>query len=193
VAGAHLRVEGPLGPQTVPLQGTRFTVGKAPGNDLVLDDPSTSRLHLVLEPAGPTWLATDAGSTNGSWVNGKRIGSAHALRDGDRIVVGAVTLVVAIDDPGRGTATAVLSPPPPLTHRERELLAALCRPVLEGGMLSEPASVREMAAALWVSESAVKKALGRLYSKFGLQDEERRRGHLAIAAIRAGIGSDPPR
>jgi predicted component of type VI protein secretion system len=175
----------------VTLSGDRFTIGKAPGNDLVLDDPSTSRVHLVLEPAGPTWLATDAGSTNGSWVNGKRILSAHALRHGDRIVVGAVTLVIVMDDARAETATDALTPPPSLTSREREVLAALCRPVREGNLISEPASVREMATALCVSESAVKKALGRLYTKFDLHDGDRRRGRLAMAAIRAGVATDP--
>jgi predicted component of type VI protein secretion system len=171
------------------LDGARFTVGKAPGNDLVLDDPSTSRVHLVCEQAGPTWIVTDAGSTNGTWLNGNRLMTSRALHDGDRICVGVVTLVVSLEQPRSDTITDVVCPPPNLTARERELLSELCRPVLEGNVLAEPPSVRTLAVALSVSESAVKKALGRLYSKFGLHDAERRRGRLALAAIRAGVTS----
>jgi pSer/pThr/pTyr-binding forkhead associated (FHA) protein len=171
----------------IELTGERFSIGKAPGNDLVLDDPSTSRVHLVLEPVGPTWVVTDAGSTNGTWVNGRRLLGAHALREGDRLSIGVTTVVVGIAHPRSDTVTDVLAPLPQVTARERQLLLALCRPVIDGNILSEPASVREMATELTVSESAVKKGLGRLYSKFELHDRDRRRGRLAIAAIRAGL------
>jgi pSer/pThr/pTyr-binding forkhead associated (FHA) protein len=187
----QLQVFGPGAPSSVVLEGERFTVGKAPGNDLVLDDPSTSRMHLVLERAGPTWVATDAGSTNGTWINGRRLLASRALHHGDRLVVGVVALVVVVGQPRSDTVTDVLAPPPQITPRERELLIALCRPVLDGHVLTEPASVREIAAELSVTESAVKKALGRLYSKFDLHDDDRRRGRLAIAAIRAGLAPHP--
>ena len=191
VRQVQLQVHGAGTSRLVALDGERFTVGKALGNDLVLDDASTSRLHLVLERTGPTWTATDAGSTNGTWINGKRLLASQALHDGDRLVVGVVTIVVAVPHPRSDTATAVLSPAPDVTPRERDLLAALCRPVLDGNVLTEPASVRAMAAELSVSESAIKKGLGRLYSKFELHGEDRRRGRLAIAAIRAGLAPAP--
>jgi DNA-binding NarL/FixJ family response regulator len=53
-------------------------------------------------------------------------------------------------------------------------------------MLDEPASVRAIADELVVSESAVKKLLGRCYDKFGLDGPQRRRGQLALEAIRRG-------
>ena len=184
---AHLHVQEPMRSRLVPLEGDRFTIGKAPGNALVLDDPSTSRLHAVCERAGPTWLVTDAGSTNGTWINGHRLFASHALRSGDQLRVGVVTLTYRVDGSLLGPDTTAIAPPPDLTPRERELLLALCRPVVQNNVLTEPASVREMARALSVSESAVKKSLGRIYSKFGLIDGDRRRGHLAIAAIRCGL------
>src|SRR2546427_2242351 len=75
--------------------------------------------------------------------------------------------------------------PPDLTRREREVLAALCRPALHGNVFEEPASVREIAAALVVTEAAVKQHLLHLYDKFGIAETgERRRVRLAREAPR---------
>ena len=75
--------------------------------------------------------------------------------------------------------------PPDLTRRERDVLVALCRPALHGHVFEEPASVREIAAALVVTEAAVKQHLLHLYDKFGIAETgERRRVRLAREAIR---------
>jgi hypothetical protein len=77
--------------------------------------------------------------------------------------------------------------PPELTRRERDVLVALCRPALEGDLFTEPASVREIAAALVVTDAAVKQHLGNLYYKFGIGETgERRRVTLAKEAFRRG-------
>ena len=59
-------------------------------------DPGVSRLHAVLI-AGPdrNWSVVDAGSDNGIVVNGKDVppGEAVPLRDGDRIHLGAWTVI----------------------------------------------------------------------------------------------------
>jgi hypothetical protein len=74
-----------------------------------------------------------------------------------------------------------------LTRRERDVLLALCRPVLDGDVFTEPASVREIAAALVVTEAAVKQHLLHLYDKFGIDDPgTRRRLLLAREAMRRG-------
>ncbi|MFC7244945.1 hypothetical protein ACFQO7_20925 [Catellatospora aurea] len=64
------------------------------------------------------------------------------------------------------------------------MLVQLCRPLLDGALFTEPASSREIAAALVVTEAAVKQHLLRLYEKFGIVGEgERRRVRLANAAM----------
>jgi ABC transport system ATP-binding/permease protein len=68
-----------------------LTLGRGPGNDLVLDDPLVSRRHAVVELTTPPVLR-DLDSFNGTFVNGHRV-TAHALDDGDQVVVGAQTLV----------------------------------------------------------------------------------------------------
>jgi DNA-binding NarL/FixJ family response regulator len=84
-----------------------------------------------------------------------------------------------------------------ITPRERDVLLALCRPAASAELFVEPASVREMAHALSVTEAAVKQHLLNLYEKFGIVDgEERRRVALAREALRTGAieipGWPPP-
>jgi tetratricopeptide (TPR) repeat protein len=76
---------------------------------------------------------------------------------------------------------------PELTRRERDVLAALCRPLAGADVFAEPASVRQMAETLVVTEAAVKQHLLHLYDKFGIAESgERRRVRLAKEAIRRG-------
>ena len=76
---------------------------------------------------------------------------------------------------------------PELTRRERDVLLALCAPVLSEDVFAEPASVREIAAALVVTDAAVKQHLLHLYAKFGIDTAAgRRRVVLAKEAIKRG-------
>jgi DNA-binding NarL/FixJ family response regulator len=88
--------------------------------------------------------------------------------------------------PAGGTETAAIAEAPPLTPRERDVLLALCHPLLTGDAFTEPASIRAIAAELVVSEAAVKQHLSRLYVKFDVADAERRRVQLANAAVSTG-------
>jgi DNA-binding CsgD family transcriptional regulator len=176
-------------PRVLPLDAGRVTVGKSPSNDVVVDDKTASRLHAVIERFGSGWCVSDLGSRNGTTVNGERILGQRVLRSGDELRVGATRLVFREDalDAVPGSETATQAAPPELTRREREVLLALCAPVLSGNLLAEPASIKQIAAALVIGESAVKKHLGRLYDKFGLTaDEPRRMGRLANDAIHRG-------
>jgi hypothetical protein len=69
------------------------SLGRGPDNDIVVDDATLSRLHLLLtrEPGG--WTVRDAGSTNGTTVDGARLGpDPVALITGTRLVAGSVRL-----------------------------------------------------------------------------------------------------
>ncbi len=57
-----------------------------------------------------------------------------------------------------------------LTPREKDVLVALCRPLLGPDPFAHPASVRQLAEALVVSEAAVKFHLANLYDEFGLAE-----------------------
>ena len=78
----------------VSLVSSPVRVGRAADNDLMLTDPEVSRHHAVLEPDGPGWRAIDLGSTNGTWVNGVRLG-AGTITAGDEIAFGSIHYTVA--------------------------------------------------------------------------------------------------
>ena len=167
------------------LDSERLTVGTLESNDVVVDADGVSRVHAVFERFGDTWCVRDLGSRNGTSVNGGRIVGERALHAGDEIVLGRLRLV--FHGPARGKETGAIAEPPPLTRRERDVLLALCRPLLTGDAFTEPASIRAIAAELVVSEAAVKQHLTRLYGKFdaGAQGE-RKRVQLANAAVARG-------
>jgi predicted component of type VI protein secretion system len=175
-------------PRLVHLEGDRVTVGKDASNDLALPaDATLSRLHAVFEHYPSGWCVRDLDSRNGTFVNGERIRLERPLRHGDEVRVGSSRLRYRSDLPAASAATAAAEPPPELTRREREVLHELCRTVLAGEAFTEPASLREIAAALVVTEAAVKQHLLRLYDKFGIHGEgERRRVRLANEALRRG-------
>ncbi|HVV35821.1 MAG TPA: FHA domain-containing protein [Acidimicrobiales bacterium] len=179
----------PSGPERASLDGERLSIGKSPANDLVVRDATASRLHAVIERLGPGWVIRDLGSRNGTFVNGERIVADRALRGGDEIRVGAARLILRTDNVAVGeSSTAVVNPAPNLTAREREVLRALCRPLLAGDLLTAPAPARVVADELFLSEEAVKKHLQRLYVKFGIEggSPAERRTRLANEAFRRG-------
>jgi len=82
----------------VVLTGESVTVGRLADCDITLDDSNVSRQHLAFVPEGMGWAIEDLGSTNGTFVNGKRINHTR-LQDGDHIQAGATELV--FHDPRR--------------------------------------------------------------------------------------------
>jgi putative peptide zinc metalloprotease protein len=72
-----------------PLLG-RATIGRARESDIWLDDPSVSRLRLD----GAVLAIEEAGSSHGTWVDGRRVSGHEPLADGTRIRVGDQELVV---------------------------------------------------------------------------------------------------
>ena len=173
------------------LEGDRSTIGKAAENDIaVTDDPTASHLHAVLERFAAGWCVSDLGSSNGTWVNGERIWAAHRLRHGDEIRVGQTRLIFRDPLAATGAVTEAEIPPPTLTPRERDVLVALCRPLLARDMFTEPASTRTIADGLVITQAAVKQHLANLYDKFGVtHDDAHRRSRLANEALRRGAVS----
>jgi hypothetical protein len=65
-------------------------IGRDAGNDVVINDEAVSARHAVVELNDGTWWVSDQGSTNGTVLNGSRIGRPERLRDGDVIDIGRV-------------------------------------------------------------------------------------------------------
>jgi hypothetical protein len=91
------RVTLPNGTREIPLifkpGGRRLNVGRASDNDLTLNDTSVSKIHAaLLMTAEGTLLVADTGSTNGTYLNGRRIsyGESRLIEDGDVVGFGDV-------------------------------------------------------------------------------------------------------
>lgn len=194
---AFLEVFDAAGRDLRALGSARVTIGKAEGNDvMVASDAAVSRLHAALELYGASWCIRDLGSRNGTFVNGERVISERALHHGDEIRVGATRLVFRASEAPSADMTAAVESAPDLTRREQDVLVALCAPLFKGAMFARPSTIREIAAALFLTEGAVKQHMSRLYDKFriGSGDESRpvqlaneavRRGAVGIADVRA--------
>jgi adenylate cyclase len=89
-----------LGEKTIEYPLTAFnTLGRHPDNSIQVLDRIVSKEHarITLAPNG-SWVVRDAGSLNGTMVNGERIGEA-VLKDGDRIHLGNTTFQFNDDNP----------------------------------------------------------------------------------------------
>src|SRR5678815_2802519 len=73
--------------------GRRLNVGRASDNELTLNHTSVSKIHAALLMTGEgTLLVADTGSTNGTYLNGRRIsyGESRLIEDGDVVGFGDV-------------------------------------------------------------------------------------------------------
>jgi hypothetical protein len=85
-----LTVEGVPPGAVYAVEGTS-RIGRSDDNDIVLNDPSVSRAHAVVEVAAGRVTLRDLDSTNGTFLNSRRI-RAEALRDGDELQLGNTRL-----------------------------------------------------------------------------------------------------
>ena len=105
-SGAIPRLVASKGPgvgRALAMSSALATAGRHPTNDLVLNDPQVSGVHLELRRVGERVHVRDAGSTNGTWMGPHRIAEVE-LATGAEIVVGGTTLRVDLDD-AASTAT----------------------------------------------------------------------------------------
>lgn len=70
----------------------KYITGRQSTCDLPVADANISRQHAEFSWDGEGWTLRDLGSTNGTSVNGQRIGSSIKLQDGDRITLGISSL-----------------------------------------------------------------------------------------------------
>lgn len=98
----------------IPLDKPSLSVGRKPDNDIVIDNPAISSHHCKVVLKGDTYYVEDLESTNGTFVNEKRIVKS-GLHDQDVIGVAKHALVFVDDrakaeEAGGGDKTMVLTP-----------------------------------------------------------------------------------
>ena len=94
--------------RSIAFDGRPLTIGRAPDNGIVLRDGRASRHHARIDARRGSLVLSDLGSTNGSYVNDRRVESI-ALGEGDRIRVGTTTLLIeaiATAESGAGSGPA---------------------------------------------------------------------------------------
>jgi hypothetical protein len=188
VDAPHLRLEETG--EVFELRDDVTTVGRGGGVDISLEDPSVSRLHAEIIRRGDHFYVADLGlSINGTRVNGRPVGR-RVLADGDVLSFGvARTRVSGIPAQQDSEDTVELRriSAPDLTRREVEVLTSLCRPALQQDAFVAPATAKDIADELVVTEAAVKQHLLRLYQKFRIAEGVNRRARLANEVISAGV------
>jgi len=183
----HLRIESSGG--FVRLRPDVTTVGRGQSVDVHLDHPSVAKLHAEIIRRGPYAYVSDLGlSRNGTRVNG-RVVAQRLLENGDVLAFGSQRCQI-----GGLPAETLLheaslhrSAIPELTRREVDVVAALCQPALSDEAFVAPATAREIAADLVVTEAAVKQHLLRLYQKLRIAEGPGRRVRLANEVIALGL------
>lgn len=168
------------------------TVGRRPGMDLVIGwDAEVSGLHAEMRHLPGEWTIADDGlSTNGTYVDGKRISGQVRLRDGDTIRLGRTTLAYRAEQATlvQATVAAGAAVQIELTDAQRRVLRALCRPLADGAQAS-PATNQQIAAEVFLGVDAVKMHLRALFARFGLTDlpQNLKRATLAERALATGV------
>src|SRR6202041_1682866 len=69
-----------------------ISVGRVQGNDLMLPKGNVSKHHARLLLRDSRFIVTDLKSTNGTYVNGRKISQATLVREGDKIYIGDFVL-----------------------------------------------------------------------------------------------------
>ena len=82
---------GPRVGERMPLRAVS-SVGRDAGNDIVLNDEAASAKHAIVSFADGEWWLEDAGSTNGTVLNGSRIWDRERFHYGDEVAVGRIAL-----------------------------------------------------------------------------------------------------
>ncbi|MCS6802694.1 MAG: FHA domain-containing protein [Chloroflexota bacterium] len=85
------------GDRVLPVERLPAALGRALDNDIVLDDRSVSRYHAQLRAADGKLVIVDLQSTNGTFVNGRRVTGAARLKDGDSVRLGRAALRVRLE------------------------------------------------------------------------------------------------
>jgi putative peptide zinc metalloprotease protein len=184
-----------------------MTIGRGPRSTVRLTDPTVSRRHARLTPAGPEVTIEDAGSSHGTWVDGRRVAGTVALRDGALIRLGDQKFVVERRRGEQEAArTIVVSDPGPAEGRPALLPGSAIKrlPASEGSrrwVLRDLRSDRFLRLddadgrllALLDGQRTVPELIEEARQRMGLEGPARLTRLLAALADRGLLaGSEPP-
>ncbi|HEX8566716.1 MAG TPA: FHA domain-containing protein [Pyrinomonadaceae bacterium] len=83
--------------QRVAVSGEHFSIGRGAENDLQISNHSLSRRHVEIQRFADVFILTDAGSSNGTTINGETVSEPVSLKNGDLLTLGgAVEIEIEI-------------------------------------------------------------------------------------------------
>jgi predicted component of type VI protein secretion system len=99
-----LEIETRDGLRRIPLDKPRLTIGRLPGNDIVLPYAAISRHHAEVRQRGKDWWIADLGSTNGLHVGGRQV-KEFLLRHGDKVLLAPAVVLHFLSERGKADVT----------------------------------------------------------------------------------------
>ncbi len=149
--------QGPQPGQTFMLDQDVLVIGRDPHNNIVINDPQVSRQHARVMRQGDLMVVEDAGSTNGTFVNGMRLTGPHALANGDVIGLGDVVTLTyygasptttepLVEQPTTSMGQMSYEPPPPPTYAAAPPPSYMAEPP----PVMQPAEEKKRRTGLWI-------------------------------------------
>jgi pSer/pThr/pTyr-binding forkhead associated (FHA) protein len=74
--------------EVFPLEADEIIIGRGEENEIVFNIAEVSRTHAVLSKAEEGYMIKDLGSTNGTYVDKKKVGGKYLLKPGDTVMLG---------------------------------------------------------------------------------------------------------
>jgi hypothetical protein len=102
--------QGPKPGHVFELPRSTVSIGRDPGNQVLIDDSQISRQHARITPQGGLMVLEDLGSTNGTTVNGLRISAPHTLAHGDEIGLGDNVMLIFHGRPAGDAGDTMVAP-----------------------------------------------------------------------------------
>lgn len=118
-------------PWVTRIDASPFVIGRGDGVHLRLTWPGVSRQHAEIRETPEGWVISDCGSTNGTYVNGRRLSGEHVLEAKDTVRIAEMQFSV-VEQSGLAESTQVISPYTlhfELMMRQRAVTAP-CQPIV---------------------------------------------------------------
>lgn len=180
-----------------PLDKDVITIGRSESCDIVVPRSTVSRLHARIAQEHDRYVLADAGSANGTFVNGEPVREERQLATGDAIWLGTSAVALSFSDPDETLGVELVLPPVPLAIDETaRVVRVYGEPVqlttLEYELLCY---LTEHARAVCTREECFLAVWGQSYDHATCEDAlnacvARLRRNLRAAAER--VGQEPP-